>query len=373
LNSAKQDLVKLKKNLHMSINFSSTDVMPLLNKAWAESFGDIEHVKSALATTGWNPLNRNCLLLPEVLKTKPQEESAVVTPGTDPEDSMPPLTGNVTVQINLEGSTPAALLDDILNARNVEEVRKRQEAKNRTANRAKETYEGTKKITSGKLVGLGEHELTSTLKDHIVTHENNKREKEESAKNKKQEAEVKLHQDVARVRSKKRGEWRLKDYNTLNTYKKHKGDSPLKKNLPEAKAQYEKRKDRPSPAKPAKYGWESNLDSYIVLPSIEEEEAEEAAEEEASPMGRKALFHNDLITLATLAESPSVGIVGNLSSTVPGPWAPLDQFISTMLTSPDKPLDESKPNWMEMEMEAEAEVVPVAHFPPEDEATPFAI
>jgi hypothetical protein len=44
-----------------------------------------------------------------------------------------------------------------------------------------------------------------------------------------------------------------------------------------------------------------------------------------------------------------------------------------MLTSPDKPLDESKPNWMEMEMEAEAEVVPVAHFPPEDEATPFAI
>jgi hypothetical protein len=129
LSKAKQELCKLKKELGMQLAFTPTDVTPLVNKAWQESFGNVAKTKSALATCGWNPLNRHCLYLPEVLKTK-EEEGSVVT--SDTEDSMPPLTGTYT--INLENAKSSSLIDELVAARDLKKARERQEAKEKRAN-----------------------------------------------------------------------------------------------------------------------------------------------------------------------------------------------------------------------------------------------
>jgi hypothetical protein len=57
LTKAKQELHKKKQDLQMPPNFTPTDVMPLVNKAWKASFANVAYCKSALANCGWNPLN----------------------------------------------------------------------------------------------------------------------------------------------------------------------------------------------------------------------------------------------------------------------------------------------------------------------------
>ena len=53
----------------MNQNRSSTDIIPLINKAWNDSFARILKNKNAIAERGWYPLNRNILLNEELRST----------------------------------------------------------------------------------------------------------------------------------------------------------------------------------------------------------------------------------------------------------------------------------------------------------------
>jgi hypothetical protein len=80
-----------------------------------------------------------------------------------------------------------------------------------------------------------------------------KAKKTDDAKKKKHEAEYKLHYDVEKVCEKDSSQWKAKDYNVLFTYKKHKGDSPLKKKKEESAEQWKNCENQESPKKPKGY------------------------------------------------------------------------------------------------------------------------
>jgi hypothetical protein len=62
----------------MSLNIKPTDVVPVCNKAWPQSFARVEPNKRAIARRGWDPLNRGLLKHPDVLKTKVTQEALPV-------------------------------------------------------------------------------------------------------------------------------------------------------------------------------------------------------------------------------------------------------------------------------------------------------
>ena len=63
MTKAKQELLEY-KTIHTFDNPSlqPTDLIPLINKAWNQSFAQIGKNHNAIANRGWNPLNRNILL-----------------------------------------------------------------------------------------------------------------------------------------------------------------------------------------------------------------------------------------------------------------------------------------------------------------------
>jgi hypothetical protein len=53
----------------LRIAYTATDIVPLVNKAWKKSFGDVSMGKSALVKRGWNPMHRCLMIHPEVKAT----------------------------------------------------------------------------------------------------------------------------------------------------------------------------------------------------------------------------------------------------------------------------------------------------------------
>jgi hypothetical protein len=67
---AKQELNAYKMLYNRPLRFSPTDVIPLINKAWTSSFGNIEKSRKALADRGWRPLNKYLLTLEHIKNTR---------------------------------------------------------------------------------------------------------------------------------------------------------------------------------------------------------------------------------------------------------------------------------------------------------------
>jgi hypothetical protein len=57
-----------------ALQLLKTDIIPLVNRAWPGSFGNIEGNKKALAERGWYPYNRNLLLNSRIRATMTQQQ-----------------------------------------------------------------------------------------------------------------------------------------------------------------------------------------------------------------------------------------------------------------------------------------------------------
>ena len=80
ISRAKQDLVQKKESLGLPPSLVDTDMMPLINMAWQQSFAKISSNKRAIADRGWNPLNRAILTndnLRATMTAKELEEEAL--------------------------------------------------------------------------------------------------------------------------------------------------------------------------------------------------------------------------------------------------------------------------------------------------------
>ena len=70
ITKAKEELMAAKDKRFMASKFLPTDIIPIINKAWARSFANVAYGKKALAERGWNPLNIALLTNKDVLDTR---------------------------------------------------------------------------------------------------------------------------------------------------------------------------------------------------------------------------------------------------------------------------------------------------------------
>jgi hypothetical protein len=70
LTKYKRDLLRTKELAGVEFGINKEDVTYIVSQAWAHSFARIAQNKSAIADRGWNPLNYNCLLHPEIVATR---------------------------------------------------------------------------------------------------------------------------------------------------------------------------------------------------------------------------------------------------------------------------------------------------------------
>ena len=52
------------------VRIKDHDIVPMVMLAYPDSFGNVTTNKRAISSRGWNPLNRNCLLNPEIVRTR---------------------------------------------------------------------------------------------------------------------------------------------------------------------------------------------------------------------------------------------------------------------------------------------------------------
>jgi hypothetical protein len=73
---------------HAKPTLEPTDLIPLLNKAWEQSFNNRKNAESAIAHCGWNPLNYN--LLDYVKPSGAGSNEAIDLTATFKDDDQPP-------------------------------------------------------------------------------------------------------------------------------------------------------------------------------------------------------------------------------------------------------------------------------------------
>ena len=56
------------------IELLTTDIIPLINKAWGKSFSELESNKKSIAECGWFPYNQNILMHKQICDTMTMKE-----------------------------------------------------------------------------------------------------------------------------------------------------------------------------------------------------------------------------------------------------------------------------------------------------------
>ena len=183
-------------------------------------------------------MNRALMTDKEVLKTK--EAVATTTQAS---------VATVAVAINVDHGAAANIIDRLKAKQDHQAARNRNIEKKRKAATITSIVQETKKATSGMLVGRGDHRLGVAVLEQVRNHAVAKAAKEQMTMDKKRQVQQKLFDKVAVVRNKEQATWTMADYRTMNLYKKTKSDTKLPNKLEDLVAQWELRKDRPSPVK----------------------------------------------------------------------------------------------------------------------------
>jgi hypothetical protein len=130
----KRELLRRKELAGIEFGINKEDITYIVNQAWADSFARVVHNKSAIADRGWNPLNYNCLLHPEIAATRyagPAPGAGLVSGGGGSdgdddgrEDVMIPAEGlHVVELLNLSKGLAGSLIDEILETRARDDAR----------------------------------------------------------------------------------------------------------------------------------------------------------------------------------------------------------------------------------------------------------
>jgi hypothetical protein len=89
----KRKVTQFRVSMGMPLSIRPSDIVPIVNYAWHESFARVQSNKRAIAKRGWNPLNKGLLTNPEVMKTKvvrdDQEQEQSNTATTPPQEAIP--------------------------------------------------------------------------------------------------------------------------------------------------------------------------------------------------------------------------------------------------------------------------------------------
>jgi hypothetical protein len=182
LTKHKRNLLNAKSLVGQDFALDKEDVIPVVHKAWNDSFARVKSNQNAIAERGWMPLTYNCLLHPEILQTRinTTPNAAIETNDNTPNDdvvhAMP--TAKQIQQLNLSDGLSGIIMTSIIectvreNARNGVNIEANRLRRLETAQVAIDSK--GKRYSAGQHVAVGQHYLGPTLLKDMRARKNQK-------------------------------------------------------------------------------------------------------------------------------------------------------------------------------------------------------
>jgi hypothetical protein len=226
--------------------FTPEDIIPIINAAWAKSFGRPAHGKKAAVVRGWNPCNWALLRDPDILATKAAGDTE---PHDEPSAGETSCETDVPTAINISAGKSLELTDTLLDHADNEASRKRRFDNGMKRVEVMTTWKMSKKITSGTLAARRQYRLGVTVKDDVFALVQDKLAKEGK---KNTDAKERRRNFMAKVASAKETMARNdtlsgKEMTIMIQYKKPPNGSAVKKRKDDLVAQWNRRQNNPSP------------------------------------------------------------------------------------------------------------------------------
>ena len=248
ITKAKQQLLEFRESKCLSAKLQSTYLIPLINKAWANSFARVSKNKYAICDRGWNTLNKILLTIPEIRATMTDEErrkeeisDSIILPNrfsdADTETNTVFVTAiadssdnhSIASSLNYSKGTSAFCLGVILKQEQLMEAREKINMEKLEGKTLVEKLKEAKRVTAGICYKIG----TSRLgKDVFAVSKESVENKKLALINKMNEDEktyLKLKKDADELMSMNKPVEKLnnKELNTLLKSLRRKGDSSL--------------------------------------------------------------------------------------------------------------------------------------------------
>lgn len=223
-------------------NFCSTDIIPIINMAWQDSFFRSEASKRAIAVRGWNPLNYALLLHSDIMKTKPTCTITDVFTGNNNKRAI-----NLIDEINTSrGPAKAAvdlmIINEMKNLGRTEAIRSKRIKKEESGERIKALASIGGKITSGMLAVNEHYAIDADVRDAIALHYKKLEEKDKAIRNRKRvRANAMITKYLLAKQQYTTGEKQLTKIELLSLIKYHHrpNDPPFNGTLVDLKQQWE--------------------------------------------------------------------------------------------------------------------------------------
>jgi hypothetical protein len=148
----KDSLLREKRMRRLHLTIKPTDIIPIVNHCWNNSFAKVEGNQKAILERGWYPSNKNLLTVPEVLRTKKLDfegnltiselennNTTIILPS---KNEMPEINTNY-------GIGPVLFEAAVQTYRNHPDVLKRQRERQQLMDLTKKLDMATRKLTSG--------------------------------------------------------------------------------------------------------------------------------------------------------------------------------------------------------------------------------
>ena len=214
ITQAKQDLLETKDTLGLyDEGIVDTDLMPIINSAWKQSFGRVDKNRNAISDQSRYPLNKALLLDPDIIATKSDKEKTreynrlnhIIFPttfsndnGTDSCESYLSIPNNLPNELNFSSGMSGFCLQSILSQQMLQNARSKLNETIDKGKILKDHIKKTKALSAGIIFKAGEVRLGKTVFD---VHKHNLKEKKKKLNEKTKKDEKIYLENVAKAKA----------------------------------------------------------------------------------------------------------------------------------------------------------------------------
>jgi hypothetical protein len=224
LANAKKELVSFKIKHNIPIALNGEDIIPLINKAWKDSFANKVTNRKAIAARGWFPLNRNLLLHKEIKIS----ENMTATEQIEQSENLPLLLNTTTGK---SGDCFQKLLQHCLRHGGIE----RNQENLRNGESIHETFQKAKRISSSVMIRRSIHEVNNLDVVNMIQGNRDRIKDNEKKVLRKRRLEILNRIEVVttlRLTKPEMKDWNAKECREYIQYKKRSGDQKMPTSLP---------------------------------------------------------------------------------------------------------------------------------------------
>jgi hypothetical protein len=142
---------------HGMKQFTTTDVIPIINKSFFDSYGNVENAKKAIANRGWFPATYALLTVPAIAKTK------IIDDSIDDSIPVPPAAPILNLEVGAAGKMTDKLLTDELRKVGRKDKLRREREDTAQQHELAQEIKGLSRVTSGGLASLRHYCLDTNV------------------------------------------------------------------------------------------------------------------------------------------------------------------------------------------------------------------